>query len=209
VPFQFDDSVQTAIDYLKNAVITSSALRGIDYESNGEVILAVDSSVIGVGFVLLQVCDGKRYPSRFGSIAWSERESRYSQAKLKLYGLFHALHYFWVFIIGVRNFTVEVDAKYIKGMLNNPDIQPNATINRWIAGILLFNFKLIHVPAAAHSAADGLSRRLRSDQDPPETDDYEDWIDQSYGFYMHLANAVDPVVLVNPIADIVAKGRYT
>jgi hypothetical protein len=32
-------------------------------------------------------------------------------------------------------------------MLNNPDIQPNATINRWIAGILLFDFKLVHVPA--------------------------------------------------------------
>ena len=42
---------------------------------------------------------------------------------------------------------VETDAKYIKGMLNNPDIQPTATINRWIAGILLFNFNLIHVPS--------------------------------------------------------------
>jgi hypothetical protein len=43
-------------------------------------------------------------------------------------------------------------------MLNNPDIQPNATINRWIAGILLFDFKLVHVPGATHGP-DGLSRR--------------------------------------------------
>ena len=45
-------------------------------------------------------------------------------------------------MIGVKKLVVEVHAKYIKGMLNNPDIQPNTTINRWIAGILLFNFTL-------------------------------------------------------------------
>jgi hypothetical protein len=27
-----------------------------------------------------------------------------------------------IWIIGVHNLTVEVDAKYIKGMINNPDI---------------------------------------------------------------------------------------
>jgi hypothetical protein len=87
-----------------------------------------------------------------------ECESQYSQAKLKLYGLFRALRAYRIYIIGVKNLIVEVDAKYLKGMLNNFDIQPNATINRWIAGIQLFDFKLVHVPAIHHTAADGLSR---------------------------------------------------
>jgi hypothetical protein len=131
----------------------------------------------------MQVRDDKRrYPSRFGSIAWTECESWYSQAKLKLYGLFCALHAYCIYIIGVKNLVVEVDTKYLKGMLNNPDIQPNATINRWIAGILLFDFKLVHVPAIHHTAADGLSHRLPAPEDPPETDDFEEWIDDSYGF---------------------------
>ena len=43
----------------------------------------------------------------------------------------------------------------IEDETNNPDIQPNATINRWIASIL-FDFSLIHVPGATHSP-DGLS----------------------------------------------------
>jgi hypothetical protein len=34
------------------------------------------------------------------------------------------LHVVRVFIFGVKNLTVEVDAKYIKGMINNPDLQP-------------------------------------------------------------------------------------
>jgi hypothetical protein len=59
-------------------------------------------------------------------------------------------------------------------MLNNPDIQPNATINRWITGILLFNFKLVHVPAIHHMAADGLSRQLPAPEDLPEMDDFEE-----------------------------------
>jgi hypothetical protein len=59
----------------------------------------------------------------------NEVESRYSQAKLELYGLFRALRAVRVFIFGVKRLTVEVDAKYIKGMINNPDLQPNATIN--------------------------------------------------------------------------------
>lgn len=61
----------------------------------------------------------------------------------------------------MKNFVIKVNAKYIKGMINNPDVQPNATINHWIAGILLpvFNFKLWHVAAKDHAPADGLSRR--------------------------------------------------
>jgi len=42
------------------------------------------------------------------------------------------------------------------GMLKNPDIQPNATINQWIAAILLFDFNLVHMPAAKHHRPDGL-----------------------------------------------------
>ncbi|KDQ13320.1 hypothetical protein BOTBODRAFT_97608, partial [Botryobasidium botryosum FD-172 SS1] len=103
--------------------------------------------------------------------------SRYSQPKLELYGLFRALRDVRVFIIGLTKLTVEVDAKFIKGMLNNPDIQPNATINRWIAGILLFDFTLVHVPAERHTGADGLSRRPRAPEDPLQYDDFEDWID--------------------------------
>jgi hypothetical protein len=152
--------------------------------------------------------DGKRYPNRFGSISWNERESRYSQSKLELYGLFRALRAYRIFIIGVRNLTVEVDAKYIKGMLNNPDIQPNATINRWIAGVLLFDFRLVHVPASAHGAPDGLSRRPRAAEDPEEIDDSDDWLDHSYGFFMEVVN-YRPVPMPSKPLDVCGRCRTT
>ena len=121
----------------------SFSLRRLDYESSWEVVLTVDTLVITVGFILSQEGeDGKRYLNCFGSISLTSVESQYSQAKLELYGLFCSLWAVWVFIFGVTNLVVEMDAKYVKDMINNPDLQPNATINWWIAGILLFHFEL-------------------------------------------------------------------
>ena len=72
---------------------------------------------------------------------------------------------------------LEVDAKYIKDMLNNPDLQPNATLNRWIQGIMLFDFELRHVPAERHRGPDALSRRLPSEKEKKEAQIMEDWLD--------------------------------
>lgn len=183
--FEFGDDCHAAMIALKLAIAKAPCLRPIDYRCGREVILAVDSSVIGVGFVLLQLGEkGERYPARYNSITWNDRESRYSQAKLELYGLWRALRSSRIWIFGIPLLMVEVDAKYIKGMLNNPDVQPNATINRWIAGILLFSIKLRHVPGESHSGADGLSRRKRADDDPEELDDHEDWLDHQLGLWL-------------------------
>jgi hypothetical protein len=93
-----------------------------------------------------------------------------------------------IFIFCVKNFTVEVNAKYIKGMINNPDLQPNTTINQWIAGILLFSFKLIHVSTLKHKGIDGLSRHPPVEEDPMEDGNYEDWIDRAYSVSIVLLN---------------------
>jgi hypothetical protein len=88
----------------------------------------------------------------------------------------------------MKNLTVEVNAKYIKGMINNPDLQPNTTINRWIMGILLFSFKLVHVSVLKHKGIDGLSRHPPVEEDPMEYSNYEDWIDLTYSFSITLLN---------------------
>ncbi len=82
-------------------------------------------------------------------------------------------------LVGVRKLIVEMDALYIHSMLNHPDIQPNATINHWIATILLFNFKLVHIPAEKHHGPDSLSQHEPVDGEDEDEDDPEDWIDRS------------------------------
>ncbi|EPS93788.1 hypothetical protein FOMPIDRAFT_1099205, partial [Fomitopsis schrenkii] len=79
------------------------------------------------------------------------------QPKLEIYGLFRALRALRLYLVGIRNLVIEVDARYIKGMLQNPDVAPSASINRWIVSILMFHFTLVHIPGTMHGP-DGLSR---------------------------------------------------
>lgn len=90
----------------------------------------MDTLVIAIDFILFQEGkDGKCYSNCFCSISLISIESQYSQAKLELYGLFWALQAVCVFIFRVTNLVVEMDVKYVKDMINNPDLQPNMSIN--------------------------------------------------------------------------------
>jgi hypothetical protein len=60
-----------------------------------------------------------------------------------------------------------------------PDLQPNAAMNRWIQGILLFDFNLVHVPASQFAGPDALSRRLPTSQEEYVSDD-ETWMDNTF-----------------------------
>src|SRR5882672_4824385 len=74
-------------------------------------------------------------------------------------------------------------------MLNNPDIQPGAAVNRWIIGIKLFQFELVHVPGCLHTGLDGLSHRASSPNNPVEEDDADDWLDKTMSFAVILMNS--------------------
>lgn len=188
--FTWEAKHDDAMFKLKAAVCSAPALRPIDYRSQKPVVVSVDSSYIAVGFILSQEDgNGRRRPARYGSITWNEREARYSQAKIELYGLFRALKNLRVYIIGVSKLVVEVDASYIKGMLNNPDIQPNAAMNRWIVGILQFDFELRHVPGKLFGGPDGLSRRKRAEGDQEDDGaEAEEWVDEILGLGIWIAH---------------------
>jgi transposase InsO family protein len=182
VEFEWTEEQEKAMDELKAKVTSAPCLRPIDYASGRTVILSVDSSDIAVGWILSQINEnGKKVPSRYGSITWSTVESRYSQPKLELYGLFRALRAMRLYLIGLKRFTVEMDAESVKGMINNPDIQPTAVLNRWIAGIKLFDFDLVHVPAKEFKGPDGLSRRPLGEGEEVDNEDVDRWIDDALG----------------------------
>ena len=178
--FVWGEEQQAAMAALKQRVVSAPALAPIDYASNRLIIVAIDSSFLAVGWIVYQLNEqGQRKPSRYGSISWTECEAWYSQSKLELHGVFRALKSLRLHLVGLPTFHLEVDVKYIKGMLNNPDIQPNTAINRWIAGILLFNFELIHIPGKLHGGPDGLSRQRSTLEDEEEPQD--DWVDEVLG----------------------------
>ena len=130
----------------------------------------------------------------FGSCTFNDAESRYSQAKSELYGVFHAIkdlpHRIW----GIH-FCIDVDAKFLIEMVKQPDL-PNAPMTRWISYIALFDYVMNHVPAQSHTGVDGLSRRKRTPEDSEE-EDAEEYLDKFMGATLLDRPSLSSVSLTN------------
>ena len=177
-PFHWGQEQEDAFNHLKKLITSTPVLRPIDFNSDQPLILSVDTSIHGIGIILSQEDEqGRRAVARYGSIPLKEVETRYGQSKLELFGLFQALRKFQANIVGARKLIVEVDASSIKGMLCNPDTQASAVINRWIQGILLYDFELVHVPAYKHKGPDALSRRPHTNEKEDDMSNPEEWLD--------------------------------
>jgi RNase H-like domain found in reverse transcriptase len=89
----WDKRHQAAFNEIKSRISSAPVLQPIDYESENPVVLSVDSSCEAVGFILSQLeADGKtKHSAQYGSVPMGPTESRYSQSKLELFGLYRAL----------------------------------------------------------------------------------------------------------------------
>ena len=176
IPWEWGVDQDEGMRALKEGCLVVKALKPIDYENEGDVVLAVDTSYIAVGYYIYQERTDnpkEKIYARFGSIPLNKREANFSQPKRELFGLMRALEACKHWLIGVRKLVVETDASYIKGMLENPDMMPNATINRWIDNIKLFHFTLKHKNGATFGP-DGLSRRLPQPEDEVYPNPFEE-----------------------------------
>jgi len=144
----------------------------------GLVIVGIDLCQNGAGWILFQMVEKEKHPVIFGSCTFNDTESRYSQAKLELYGVFRAIkdlrHRVW----GIH-FRIDIDAKFLIEMVKQPNL-PNAPMTRWISYIALFDYVMNHVPATAHAGVDGLSQRRRTPEDTND-EDAEEYLDKFLG----------------------------
>jgi hypothetical protein len=180
MPFEWGKLQEAAMEALKKAIANAPWLRPLNYEWETDIVLAVDTSWIAVGVIVYQIDlidNKKKHYAKFASLPLNTREARFSQPKRELYGIKRALTAMQYWLLGCRRLVVETDALYIKGMLSNPGMGPNATINRWIEQILMFQFKLKHVKGATF-APDGLSRRESQPGDEEWLPD-EDGLDET------------------------------
>lgn len=139
--------------------------------------MSVDSSYIGAGWIISQLISTGEHPVLFGSVTFKPHESRYSQPKLELYGLYRAVKAERHRVYGIH-FRIKVDARSLIEMVNKPDL-PNSPLNRWLAMIQLFDYEIVYNPAEKHRGPDGLSRRRHSDDDSEDSDSEMDAEDEN------------------------------
>src|SRR6266581_2895476 len=168
--FRWSPEAEEAMNCLRDLAANAVPIQSLDFElasqvkpkgqcneDLGLVMIQVDSSMVGVGWVIQQRLEEDNYPIVFGSITFNPVESHYSQLKLELYGVLQAFkaERHWLYNI---HFKLQVDATTLIQMINSPDL-PNAAMTWWITYILMFSFEIEHNPAEKHKAPDGLSRR--------------------------------------------------
>ncbi|OJT10001.1 Retrovirus-related Pol polyprotein from transposon 17.6 [Trametes pubescens] len=189
--FVLTDDGRAAMDKLKALIASAPVLKAVDYDAarsilppiqtplDGLVVVGVDSSIYGAGWVLYQFHGKDKHPALFGSCTFLATESRYSQPKVELYGVFRALKELRSRIWGTH-FLIEVDAKFLQQMIREPDL-PNAPMTCWVSYIQLFDFTLQHVPAEKGKAQDALSRRPSAPEDSEESNG-EAHLDEVLGY---------------------------
>ena len=153
--FKWTPEAEAAMTTLRDLAANAVPIRALDFrlaaqvkpknqrESDlGLVTIQVDSSVIGVGWMISQHHEDQEYPIVFGSITFNPVESRYSQPKLELYGVLRAFKAERHRLYHIH-FKLQVDASSLIQMINAPDL-PNAAMTRWITYIKMFSFEIEH-----------------------------------------------------------------
>uniref|UniRef100_A0A8H7K3B5 Reverse transcriptase RNase H-like domain-containing protein n=1 Tax=Bionectria ochroleuca TaxID=29856 RepID=A0A8H7K3B5_BIOOC len=148
------------MDELKDRLTKAPILTTIDYaEGHGEIILQVDASPTGWGYVLMQVVDGERKPARFESGSWTKTERNYDQTKRECRAVLCAFRRLRNWLYGTR-FTLETDAQVLVHQLNGKaEDVPGAMIIRWLSYLFLIDFEVRHIKGVNNAVADGLSRK--------------------------------------------------
>ena len=175
--FKWTSACEEAFQQLKKIVGEDITLKGLTYGNGaGRIKLAVDSSSIAAGAVLMQEDEeGVDRPVVYESVGFTEVESRYSQSKLELCGVMKILKKLQTLLWG-QHFELQVDAKSLIEMINSPSL-PNAPMTRWVAFIQLFSFELVHKPGKTFTMPDSLSRRnLDPGEVPEDWDEDHKWI---------------------------------
>jgi hypothetical protein len=170
-----------AMNDLKEALTTAPALVQINYDKDaGAIILTVDASLTGWGAVLQQLDKKrKRHPIRYESGLWDRAQRGYDATKRECLGALRAMKKMRSYLIGIH-FILETDAAVLVAQLNRAASDlPGSLLTRWIAWMRLFDFEVKHIPGKKNSAADGLSRRPRTesdDIDEAHEQDIDEWI---------------------------------
>jgi hypothetical protein len=121
-------------------------------------VLTVDAGPVGEGGFLGQDhIDGKRYAVFYFLWLGNSYERNYPQVKKELAALVKALKRSWYYVMGLRTI-VEVDAKALIGMVNDPSIT-DATMFRWLMYVRQLGIEFRHIRGKQNLVADGISRQ--------------------------------------------------
>lgn len=182
--FQWQVEQQSAFDNLKQCLTSAPFLSFPRYDI--QFRLAVDTSSLGIGYMLYQIDpqDSEQKPRiiRYGSKALNSWQSSYGPTKLELLGMVVSVLECSDYLRG-NKFVVECDHEALQPLFQKQF--KGAIYERWLSLLQQFNFDIQYKPAAEMTLPDALSRcpevaPLLSES-PAEDDPYFPFIEEPIG----------------------------
>ena len=159
----------------KNLLLQSSVLT--HYDPKNELVVAADTSPIGVGGVLSHVMEGgSERPIAFVSRSLTSAERNYSQLDKEALAIVFAVKKFHPYLHG-HNFRIYSDHQPLKHLFDENRQIPNlasARIQRWALLLAAYSYTIRYCSGKAMANTDALSRLPlpKTTDDAPEPGDH-------------------------------------
>ena len=157
VKWSWGSEESAAFNKIKETISNTRTLAYFDPEA--ETHLYVDAGPHGLGAILAQKTKQEyAVPVAYASRALNTTEQRYSQLEKEMLSIIWGCEHFKLYIYGapVKIFS---DHKPLVQILNNPNAQPSARIERWHLQMQRYDYTIQHIPGLTNPA-DYLSRHL-------------------------------------------------
>ena len=118
-------------------------------------ILRTDASDVGIGAILLQERDGKKFPIAYASRKLLPREQRYSVMERECLAIIWGTQKFEAYLFG-KHFQLETDHQPLKCIAKSK--VANARILRWALALQPYRFTITAIKGSENVGADYLSR---------------------------------------------------
>uniref|UniRef100_A0A3B1K6C6 Gypsy retrotransposon integrase-like protein 1 n=1 Tax=Astyanax mexicanus TaxID=7994 RepID=A0A3B1K6C6_ASTMX len=159
LPFIWTEECENAFQTLKTKLTTAPVLGYADYSQ--PFVLQTDASLAGLGAVLAQVQDGRERVIAYASRGLNPAETRYPAHKLEFLALKWAVtDKFYDHLYG-HKFSVLTDNNPLKYVMTTAKL--DATGQRWVAQLSMFDFDIRYRQGGCNANADGLSRMPASE----------------------------------------------
>lgn len=151
VSWHWDHEQEEAFISLKSALSSAPVLKF--YDITKPLTVSVDSSMYGVGAVLLQ----EGHPIYYASKSYSETEKRWANIEKEFYAVLFGLTKFHQYVYG-RNVTVETDHKPLLYIMKKQIDDCPARLKRMMYSLQKYQFSLVYKPGKQMFVSDFLSR---------------------------------------------------
>jgi len=165
VEYKWTTECSSALDKLKEAIITPPILRFVDFTK--PMYLTTDASGGALGAVLSQKDNDDDFPLSFASRTLNEAEKRYSTIEREFLAIVWAVKSFRAYLLG-RNFTVYTDHKPLVGIANLKD--QTSRLARFRHKLSEYDFEIKYKPGKQNLNADALSRAFCKEENECQED---------------------------------------